>query len=174
MEAERLKEWVRQAFAGAKRPPNGALHASDKGQDGLLLEDDFADKLDWRTLDGAFLDQAPKGFASALSLFSPAGLRYFLPAYVIADLDGRLDRVDVGFRLSASFTEAARTTAMDRRRYGSLTLFEAAERRFAELAHEEVAAIVAFLEHKARADLAGIWPIGEALANYWRPRLGSR
>ncbi|MGE5048104.1 MAG: DUF6714 family protein [Deltaproteobacteria bacterium] len=172
-EAERLKERVRRAFAEVKRPPNGALHARDKGEDGLLLEDDFQDKHDWRTLDGAFLDQAPKGFASALSLFSPDGLRYFLPAYLIADMDGRLDRVDVALRLSAPFTEAARTTRVEPRRFGSLTHFEAAQQRFAELAYDEVAAIVAFLDNKAARDVGGISPVGEALANYWRPRLRS-
>ncbi|HET9752932.1 MAG TPA: DUF6714 family protein [Myxococcales bacterium] len=171
MEADRLKERVRQAFADVKRPSNGALHVPDGGEDGALLEQDFRDKMDWRTLDGAFLDQAPGGFGSALSFFSPAALRYFLPAYLIADLEGCLDRVDVASRLSAPFTEAARKTAANRRRYGALTRFEAGQLRFAEFGHDEVAAIVAFLEHKAAADQAGVLPIGEALANYWRPRL---
>jgi hypothetical protein len=171
LEVERLKERVRRAFATVKRPANGALHASDVGEHGALLEQDFRDKPDWRTLGGAFLDQAPGGFGSALSFFSPAALRYFLPAYLIADLDGQLDRVDVASRLSAPFTEAARNTAVNRRRYGSLTHFEAGQQRFADFGRDEVAAIVAFLEHKAAADHAGVLPIGEALANYWRPRL---
>ncbi|HET7786815.1 MAG TPA: DUF6714 family protein [Myxococcales bacterium] len=171
MEADRLKERVRRAFANVERPPNGALHAPDVGEDGLLLEQDFRDKPDWRTLDAAFLDQAPCGFGSALSFFSPAALRYFLPAYLIADLEVRLDRVDVASRLSAPFTEAARNTAVNRRRYGSLTRFEEGQQRFAEFTVEEVAAIAAFLEHKAAADHAGVLPIAEALANYWRPRL---
>lgn len=170
-EAERIKERVRQAFANVERPPNGALHASDEGEEGRLLEADFGDKRDWRALDGAFLDQAPDGFGSALSFFSPAALRYFLPAYLIADLDGQLDRVDVAHRLSAPFTDAARKTQINPRRYGELTRFDSGTERFLGFAPEEVAAIVAYLEHKASTAEPADPAIGEALQNYWRPRL---
>ncbi|HET7786836.1 MAG TPA: DUF6714 family protein [Myxococcales bacterium] len=168
-EAQRLKELVRRAFARAQRPAEGALHESDEGDEGPLLERDFRDKLDWRALDGGFLDQAPAGYGSALSFFSPEALRYYLPAYLIADLDGQLDQVDVAFRLSAPFSDAARATAVNPRRYGSLTRFDAGSRRYAGFSREEVEAIVAFLEHKAAG--GGGAPIREALANYWRPRL---
>ena len=170
-EAERIKEQVRQAFANVERPKNGALHASDEGEEGRLLEADFRDKQDWRTLDGAFLDQAPDGFASALSFFSPGALRYFLPAYLIADLDGQLDRVDVAWRLSAPFTDAARNAPVNPRRYGNLTRFDSGKERFAGFAPDEVAAIVAYLEYKAASDPGAGAAIREALANYWRPRL---
>jgi len=173
-EAERIKELVRRAFAKVARPPNGALHASDEGEEGELLEKDFQDKLDWRALDGSFLDEAPGGFGSALSFFTPEAMRYFLPAYLIADLDGRLERVDVAYRLSAPFTDAARTTPVNPSRFGKRTRFESGAERFAIFTPEEVAAIVAYLEHKLAASDEDLTPVREALANYWRPRLTHR
>jgi hypothetical protein len=165
---------VRRAFAKVVRPPNGALHASDEGEEGALVEEDFRDKQDWRAMDPAFLDQAPGGFGSALSFFTPEALRYFLPAYLIADLDGRLERVDVAYRLSAPFTDGARATPVNPRRYGKRTRFEAGEERFAAFTPEEVAAIVAYLEYRIATSDEDMTPVREALANYWRPRLANR
>jgi len=173
-EPKLLKEAVRRAFGKVERPPTGALHASGEGQEGQLLEEDFQDKQDWRALDAAFLDQAPGGFGSALSFFTPEALRYFLPAYLIADLDGQLERVDVAYRLSAPFTDAARSTPVNPRRYGKQTRFESGAARFAAFAPEEVAAIVAYLEHKVATSEEDMTPVREALANYWRPRMAGR
>jgi hypothetical protein len=170
-ERERLKDLIRRAFASAKRPPAGSLHDSEEGEEPRLLEVDFADKQDWRVLDGAFLDQAPDGYGSALSFFSNEALRYFGPAYLIADLEGQLERVDVASRLSGPFTDEARTKLVNPPRYGDLTLFESARQRFAAFTREEVAAIVAYLEYKAATDEFEGEMIRQALANYWRPRL---
>jgi hypothetical protein len=172
-ERERIKEQIRRAFISAKRPPNGSLHGTIEGDEPPLLEADFQDKHDWRALDGAFLDQAPKGYASAFSFFSEDALRYFLPAFLIADLDGQLDRVDVPSRLSDGFTDDSRSVFVNPRRYGSLTRFEAKTRRFRNLAPEEVAAVIAYLEHVAKDYQFGREGIDEALVNYWRPRLRS-
>ncbi len=169
-EAERVKELIRRAFAAVERPADGALHESDEGDEGPLVESEFAGR-DWRTLDGAFLDDAPAGYGSALSFFSPAALRYFLPAYLIADLDGQLERVDVAWRLSAHFTDAAKGTRVNPQRYGELTRFDSGKERYAGFSREQVAAIVAYLESRLAAGGGEIAPIREALANYWRPRL---
>src|SRR5436309_3231315 len=86
------KRWteIRQAFTSAKRPRDGALHQSEESDEASsVLEADFRDKHDWRTLTPEFLDQAPDGWASALTFFSDEAFRYFLPACLIADLDGK-------------------------------------------------------------------------------------
>jgi hypothetical protein len=168
---ERIKEQIRRAFATAKRPPNGSLHDSEESDEPLLLEAEFADKHDWRALDAAFLDRAPGGYGSALSFFTPEALRYFLPAYLIADVDGQLDRVDVGYRLTGPFSDEARARLVNPRRYGALTRFEDGRQRFAGLDRDEVAAVVAYLEHKAATDDLNGPLIRQALDNYWRPRL---
>lgn len=167
-ERERIKEQIRRAFASAERPPNGSLHDSIEGDEPLLLEDDFEDKQDWRTIDPDFLDQAPKGYASALSFFSDDALRYFLPAYLIADLDGRLDRVELAWRLCHGFTDEAKSTLVNPRRYGQLSKFELAQQRFSKLSHQEKAAVAAYLEHKAATDDTDRDCILQALGNYWK------
>ena len=48
------------------------------------------DKPDWHTIDPDFLAQAPEGLASALSFFSDEAFRFYLPAYLIADIDGKI------------------------------------------------------------------------------------
>ena len=170
---DELKDLIRRAFASAKRPQNGSLHGSEEGEEPRLLEADFQDKQDWRSLDADFLDRAPDGYSSALSFFSDEALRYFLPAYLLADLDGELERVDVADRLSHPFTDEARAALVNPRRYGDLTRFAAAQQRFAGLTRDEVAALVAYLEHKAATDEFGGATIQQALANYWKPRLAS-
>jgi hypothetical protein len=172
-DVEQLKETIRQAFAQAQRPADGALHESAEGEEPRLLEQDFRGKDDWRTLDAAFLDQAPDGYSSALSFFSREALRYFLPAYLIADLDGGLDRVDVAYRICAPFSNAAAAQKVNPQRYGDLTRLEAGRRRFSALSREEAGVVAAWLSHKAATDEANRELIREAIANYWQERRSS-
>jgi hypothetical protein len=169
-----LEEQIRRAFANVQRPPNGKLHASDEGDEGELLELDFADKHDWRKLDADFLAQAPRGDGSALSFFTPEAFRYFLPAYLLADLEGRLEDFDVAWHLSAGLSDAAKTRKVNPQRYGDLTWFDTQAERFAMFSPAEVAAIAAWLEHKASSGEGDVAAIRQALVNYWRPRLGDR
>ena len=76
-------------------------------------------------------------------------------------------------RLSDGFTDESRSELVNPRRYGSLTWFEAKTQRFSNLAPEEVAAVIAYLEHAAEHYEFGRDEIDQALANYWRPRLRS-
>ena len=49
-----------------------------------------ATREDWKGIEASFLDT----HAEALSFFSEAGFRFFLPAYLIADLRGHLSVAD--------------------------------------------------------------------------------
>ena len=49
---------------------------------------------DWQSLSPQFIDGSPDGLASALCFFSHAAFQFYLPAYLIADADGLLERVD--------------------------------------------------------------------------------
>ena len=90
----------------------------------------------WRELGAAFLDE----HAEALSFFSEAGFRFFLPAYLIADLRAELERADpVHYRLSI-FTR------------------------------EESSAIVAYLETVREREEFRAETIDTALASFWRRR----
>lgn len=166
---EQLEDRIRRAFTTAERPPAGAIHASDESDEaGPLLEADFAGVTDWRDLDAPFLDQAPGGYGSALSFFSDAAFRYFLPAYLLADLDDQLDRPDPTFHLCHGLTDASADQPVNPRRYGTRTWAEAARARLAGFTTAEAGAIAAYLEHRAVVDEINRDDILQALARYWR------
>ncbi len=122
---DRIKALIAEAFGGLERPGNWALRGSDEGEEPSLVEQAFADKDDWRTIDPDFLDKAPDGFASALSFFSDEAFRYFLPAYLVADLDDRLELVDPVFHLTTGLDDEHRDKPINPRRFGDRTGFDA-------------------------------------------------
>lgn len=174
---EQVKEQVRAAFAQVEPPPHWCLVNSREGQEPFLLEQEFAGKDRWQALDAAFLDQAPGGFGSALSFFSDEAFHFYLPAYLIADLDDRLQRADPVFHLTHGLESGSAATAINPRRYGRRTWRDHALFKFAMFDAEECTAIAAYLEHKrAHGDLVDFLnrQIDEALEGYWRPRAQSR
>jgi hypothetical protein len=96
----RVLKLIQTAFAGVVLGEGIGLR---QGQ-GL---DDYADigtlacyraqdeKHDWSAIPVADLDQ----YYSSLSFFDPEGMRFHLPAYLVADLEGRLQTADVLFHL---------------------------------------------------------------------------
>ena len=84
MDGERVKELIIGAFSSNERPGDWALVDSSEGDEPGLLVADFRDTPDWQSLDAALLDQAPNGYAAALSFFSDEAFRYFLPVYLLA------------------------------------------------------------------------------------------
>jgi hypothetical protein len=67
---------IRAAFAGNEHPGGRYLQGSFEGCEPYEEVGPFENVEDWRGIDAAFLD----GHANALSFFSEAGFRYFLPA----------------------------------------------------------------------------------------------
>jgi hypothetical protein len=168
-----VKALIEDAFASGVYPGDWCLTNSREGTEPRLLEEDFRGKTDWRTVDPAFLDQAPDGFGTALNFFSDEAFRFYLPAYLLADLDGRLCQADVLFALTHGFDNASREKRINPRRYGERTWFEHARYKFAMFNAKEVKAIVAYLRYKLGA--SGVTDrekgcITEALANYWTAR----
>ncbi len=103
---------VRQAFEGNPYPGDGFLQGSFEGCEPYEEVGAFKGCTDWSSLDPRFLD----GHYSALSFFSEAGLRFFLPAYLIADLEGRLLTADPTFHLTNGFSDGS----LEERRNGSV------------------------------------------------------
>lgn len=167
-----LEAQIDAAFASVPAPPIWCLTNSREGEEPELLEIDFRDKRDWHSLTPEFLDQAPGGFASALSFFSDEAFRYYLPAYMIADLRGELQRADVLFHLTHGLENTHRDKLVNPIRYGSRTWFDAIRHRFSVFDAAQREAIARYLEHRER--VADIEPerraAREALDNYWRAR----
>ena len=174
MDAEAVKNLIRDAFSNVEFPGDWCLRGSNEGEEPYLLEKEFAGKNDWRALDPSFHDQAPGGYASALSFFSDEAFRFYLPAYLIADIDGCLSSTTPVFHLTHSFEDRAKTEKLNPRRYGERTWFESARHKFAMFDQSQAAAIVAYLQFKRETDEFARPMIDQALENYWRDRADNR
>jgi hypothetical protein len=180
---EAVIEKIQSAFAGNEHPGARFLRGSFEGCEPYDEVGPFQALEDWRGIEAGFLD----GRASALSFFSEAGFRYFLPAYLIADLRGLLYTADPLFHLTHGFsdrtTEVAagdrtlslrhgRTAFVNPRRYGAMTSYDYARYRLSVFTREEAGAIVVYLEYKRDSDPDLIDPeaIDAALESFWQER----
>jgi hypothetical protein len=168
---DELKQEIRDAFSHGSYPGDSRLRDSNEGFEPDLLEAEFKGKTDWRELDAKFIDQAPDGFGSALSFFSHEAFRFYLPAYLIADVDGLLEQSDPVFHLCHGLDNASKSEAINPLRYGNQTWHDYATERFAMFSEMHAAAIANYLRFKRDA---GGEPeatiIGQALLNYWDRR----
>ena len=112
----------------------------------------------------------PDGFGTALSFFSDEAFHFYLPAYLLADLDNQLEQVDLVFHLTHGLDNTSRNTKINPQRYGERTWFEHARHKFSIFNHLERAAIVGYLTYKretgALTDLDKT-QIEESLESYW-------
>ena len=168
--SETVKLQIRSAFASVEFPGDWCLRGSNEGDEPFLLEQEFKGKTDWQALDPAFIDRAPDGFGSALSFFSDEAFRFYLPAYLIADIDGKLDMNTPLFHLTHGLTDETRGGLVNPRRYGERTWFDERGHRFAVFDREQARAIVSYLELKRETDEFQRDEIDQAIANYWSGR----
>lgn len=168
---EALKAQIRAAFEDTPAPSPSQLRGSQEGDEPYLLEKEFLGKDDWTTLDVEFIDQAPAGFGTALSFFSRDAFRFYLPAYLLADLDDALEQAEPSFHLWHGLNDEKRDQPVNPRCYGPLTWFDVTAERCALFNRLEVAAIVEYLRYKATVDDFSRPQVEQALANFWVPRL---
>ena len=166
---EQVKSLVRQAFAETPYPGDDALVRS-QGDEPQEVEALFRGQVDWRRLTSAFVDRAGAASPSALSFFSPGAFRFYLPAYLLADLNGELQYTDPVFYLYHGLDEASRGQTVQVPGAGPQTWWQIQQEHFAGFTAGEVAAIVAYLRWKTdQPQLAEFErrSILEALQNYW-------
>jgi hypothetical protein len=119
---------LRAAFP-ARRPGRFAsLVNSTAGEEPLRVAAAFAEAGDWTALRPEWLDMVPDGLGSALSFLSDEAIRFYIPAYLVADLGGGLSRVDPAFALVHGLDEASRGTQMSPR--GEVTWTDFAHARW--------------------------------------------
>jgi hypothetical protein len=172
LDRDTIKTEIREAFAALDYPGDWCLRGSNEGEEPFLLEEEFRGKTNWQSLDPAFLDRAPNGFGSALSFFSDEAFRFYLPAYLIADMDGCLEFADPLFHLCHGLQDSSRSERVNPRRYGERTWWDEACHKFAMFTRPQAKAIVAYLQFRSQAEEIPDFrkPIGEALRNYWLSR----
>ncbi len=188
---EAVIEEIQDAFAGSEHPGGRFLQGSFDGCEPYEEVGPFENKKDWRGVEANFLD----GHANALGFFSEAGFRFFLPAYLIADLRGHLDTADPLFHLTHGFSDWAtevpvgdpvgdpaedrtlvvrhgKSAFVNPRRYGAITSYDYARWRLSVFTREEAGAIVAYLRFKRDSDPDVIdkAAIDAALESFWLER----
>ncbi len=149
-----LEAEIELAFTDATFPGNDQLVESESSFEMKATNRVFQNQSDWKKLDADFLDSAPDGMGSALNMLSAEAYRFFLPAYLIADVQGQLKFVEPDFSLCFAFSDA--WTGNDRQPF-----FE----RHNLFSVDESCAIVAYLRFVlGRCDDP---MVHKALGEYW-------
>ncbi|MFQ5992882.1 MAG: DUF6714 family protein [Nitrospiraceae bacterium] len=154
---------IREAFAKVEYPGDDFLQGSFDGCEPYEVVNPFKGRNDWRAVDAEFLD----AHYDALSFFSEGGFRFFLPAYLIADLQDTLQTADPVFHLTHGFSDGSvevpgktrtfvrrfgKSALVNPRRYGAMTSYDYARYRLSVFTKEEAQAIVAYLKYRRDAD----------------------
>ena len=180
---QRVIEYIQQAFCDTERPDDAFLQGSHEGCEPGESVAPFIGVTDWSQLDPVILDAN----YNALSFFSEGGFRYFLPAYLIADLHERLQTADPVFHLTNGFSVTivnipvgdrthertmGKSAFVNPRRYGAMTWHDHARCQLSVFTREEAAAIVSYLEYKRDMDHHGFHTeeINASLDSFWRDR----
>jgi hypothetical protein len=161
-EPPQLERQVEEAFL-APYPGDDAIRGGDMGCEPEEVAALYRGKTDWRGLDPEFLDRAGLGFLSA------EAFRFYLPAFLLADLANRLQTETPAFRLSHGLDNLGRVNRVNPNLYGELTWFEHMSARFSLFTAEEASAICGYLRWTAGRD-DGDLPALQAVANYWWPK----
>lgn len=169
------------AFAAVAHPGDGLIADSRFGDEPGEIASAFSGRHDWRALEPAFLD----AHYVALSFFTEGALRFYLPAYLVADTRQLLQTADPVFPLVYQLAEWAVDTRaggevferrhgagalVNPRLYGAMRSDDYARYRLSVFAREEAGAIVSYLEWRRDADPHGRPHIEHALEVYWRDR----
>jgi hypothetical protein len=173
MLGKQLKIIIREAFSAFEYPGDCCLRGSDEGNEPFMVEKAFENKQDRFSLDAKFLDEAPDGLGSALSFFSDEAFHFYLPAYLIADIDGLLERAEPLYYLTRGFGSTSENDRVNPRRYGERTWFDVALYKNSMFNDAEVVAIIAYLEFKSKTVAEPYRKdIQQALQAYWYKRGG--
>jgi hypothetical protein len=180
---EEVIDQIREAFGGNPYPGDAFLQGSFDGCEPAEEVGAFFGKTDWSKLDYSMLD----AHYCALSFFSEAGFRFFLPAYLIADLREELQTADPSFHLWHGFATISAEmpvgsqkfqrhsgggTLLNPKRYGAMTWIDYARHRLSVFTREEAQAIVAYMTCRRERDAMGVDKprIDAALEAFWRDR----
>lgn len=163
---EQLIVRIEQAFADVPYPGDDDLTDSSYGDEPEALRRSFSGRTDWRASDAAFLNRALDGRGGALAFFSSRAFRFYLPAYLVADLRGQLDDDDPATRLCAWVTPQSEGMRLASS-WGGGTIGEHARATFRLFDRAQRACVVDYLWWKLGTDTADSLTIEQALSHYW-------
>lgn len=151
---KRIVQEIQLAFACTPCPGDHELCGSDQGDEPAECAMEFRG-LTWQQLHPDFL----RLNGSALSFLSDEGFRYFLPAFLIADLTGNWGDGDPVFHLTHGFLAEKQEEWL-----------EYSRRRLAGFSREERYAIMDYLRYMMNDEYRHN-VIHNALEMYWEPSL---
>jgi len=174
---------VRDAFAATPHPGDAFLVGSSEGCEPEESIAPLRGVARWSDVPAETLDA---GY-TALSFLSDGGFRFFLPAYVVADLEDRLRTADPVLHLAAPFSrtsvevpagravhrrESGGDVLLNPRRYGAITFEDHARLRLSAFCREEAQALVAYLNHRREQSTLALERDGidAALERFWNGR----
>jgi hypothetical protein len=186
VEKEEVIAQIIEVFTGAQYPGDIYLLGSREGDEPYEEVEPFKGKTDWKTIEPEFLEQQ----AGALVFFSEGALRFYLPAYLVADLNEQLLSADPLFILTHGFSEvdtqiklqgyvfqirSGRSALVNPRRFGAMTFYDYNRFRLSVFTREEAGAITAYLrcrlgKAKTEFERRGI---EAALDSFWLERAKS-
>lgn len=142
---------VRRAFEATPRPADDDMVGSMQGDEPAEYGLEFRG-VDWRALHPEFISFN----SAALSFFTPEAFRYFIPAFVIADIHGESGNANPLFHLTNALADEA-----DELHGHSVA-------KLSRLVADEREALRAYLEWRADEDEYGRREIRRALRAYWK------
>ncbi|MBN9277623.1 MAG: hypothetical protein J0I57_08310 [Hyphomicrobium sp.] len=168
--AEMILQELMRAFPATRQRAFAALVNTTRGHEPMAVAQAFRDKADWTTLDPDWLDAVPDGLSTALSFLSDEAVCFYIPAFLSADLNGRLGGADPVFALTYGFAHGVGEERIHPRQ--PRTWGDYARARWSALTRPQARAIVMYLEWRvvSRATPLEREAIAEALAKYWHAR----
>jgi hypothetical protein len=178
-----LIEEIQAVFGQNEYPGDDYLIGSSEGSEPREEIQPFIGQTEWADVSLGILDN----HSGSLNFFSEAGYRFFLPAYLVADLNEQLVIADPVFTLTHGFSNLSvpheiggksfvRKTGKDAFinpiRYGALTFEDYSRFRLSVFTREEVGAVIKYLESKRENDTDGLDldRINAALDSFWYER----
>lgn len=158
----KLKQVIADIISSFKQneyPGDEYLLGSREGCEPFEEIQPFIGQKDWQSIAAQVLD----AHSGALHFFSEAGLRFYLPAYLVADLRDELQSADPVFTLTHGFSNLSvpheidgqvivhrtgKEAFINPKRYGALTFEDYARYRLSVFTREEAQAITSYLEYK--------------------------
>lgn len=161
---DKLIQKISDSFSEVEFPGNDNLVGQSYGDEPVLVRNHFFGHSDWKILTHEFLD-----VDGALSFLSDEAFRFYIPAFMIADINGQLDYNSPAFRLCWSVTPQSENDKIAEI-WGGGTMGEKAKKCFDQFSKEQVSAIVSYLYWSLSQDENNC-TIEQALENYWIQRL---
>lgn len=160
---DQLIQTISAAFAEVEYPGDDHLVDQSYGTEPDTVRNHFLGRDDWRKLTHEFLD-----VDGTLAFLSDRAFRFYLPAFLVADINEKLELNDPTVRLCWSVNLQSESVKLAEV-WGAETVGERALACFEAFSKDQVTAIVAYLQWRLAKDEYNP-SIEQALKYYWLPR----